>query len=319
MQKTEKDYLYYKYQDSFDKKEKKLIEKINMIKKDPLVTQEELKELSERIEQQKQYLQGNAEERKKEMQKIWNYRSQTLPTYRHPLADKIEEENIKKLNDKEYEKRKKECNQLDKINYQPPSVKVNNKLRLIREKRINPNSKEMVLETEMNNKKRINIFRFNPINSNKNRVIKDEKSIELNNNNFIDLSEIKKSFVLKKTNKLKPIQILHPRPEKPIDYLKEIKEKRNMSTETEGKNIVNFDDLFTEDKRNENIFETIEVAKMRTNSIDRKVERKKEIMKSNGGYLKNPYLASEIGDLLLESIRAKLTIMNKLGGEKEEE
>ena len=92
-----------------------------------------------------------------------------------------------------------------------------------------------------------------------------------------------------------------------------------MSTETEGKNIVNFDDLFTEDKRNENIFETIEVAKMRTNSIDRKVERKKEIMKSNGGYLKNPYLASEIGDLLLESIRAKLTIMNKLGGEKEEE
>ena len=319
LQKTEKDYLYYKYQDSFDKKEKKLIEKINMIKKDPLVTQEELKELSERIEQQKQYLQGNAEERKKEMQKIWNYRSQTLPTYRHPLADKIEEENIKKLNDKEYEKRKKECNQLDKINYQPPSVKVNNKLRLIREKRINPNSKEMVLETEMNNKKRINIFRFNPINSNKNRVIKDEKSIELNNNNFIDLSEIKKSFVLKKTNKLKPIQILHPRPEKPIDYLKEIKEKRNMSTETEGKNIVNFDDLFTEDKRNENIFETIEVAKMRTNSIDRKVERKKEIMKSNGGYLKNPYLASEIGDLLLESIRAKLTIMNKLGGEKEEE
>ena len=67
--------------------------------------------------------------RKKEMQKIWNYRSQTLPTYRHPLVAKMEEEHIKKLNDEEDEKRKKECNQLEKINYQPPSVKVNNKLR----------------------------------------------------------------------------------------------------------------------------------------------------------------------------------------------
>ena len=36
-----------------------------MIKKDPLVTQEELKELAEKIQQQKQFLQDNAEEKKK--------------------------------------------------------------------------------------------------------------------------------------------------------------------------------------------------------------------------------------------------------------
>ena len=57
-----------------------------MTKKEPLVTQEELKELAEKIEQQKQYLQENAEDKKKQMQKLWTYRSQTLPTYHHPLV-----------------------------------------------------------------------------------------------------------------------------------------------------------------------------------------------------------------------------------------
>ena len=317
MQKNEKDYLFYRFQDSFDKKEKKLFDKINMTKKDPLVTQEELKELAEKIQQQKQYLQDNADDKKKQLQKLWSYRSQTLPTYRHPLVVKIEEEKMKKINEEEEEKKKKECNQLEKINYKPPSVKINKRLQKIREKRINPNPKDMVIETELNNKKRLNIFRFSPIPSNKNAIIKDEKSIELNNNNFINLDEVKKSLSKNNKTKLKPIQILHPKPEKPIDYLKELKEKRNMSTELENKKkSINFDDLFNSDAKNENIIESLEVAKIRTKSIDRKVERKKEIINSNGGYLKNPYLAGEIGDLLVESIQAKLELMNKLGGEE---
>ena len=317
VQKSEKDYLFYRYQDNFDKKQKKLFDKINMTKKDPTVTQEELKELAQKIQQQKQYLQDNSEDKKKQMQKLWNYRSQTLPTYRHPLMEKIEEEKIKKINEEEEEKKKKECNQLEKINYKPPSVKINKRLKKIREKRINPNSKEMVLETELNNKKRLNIFLFSPINSLKNPIIKDEKSIELNNNNYINLNEVKKSLSKKTKNKLKPIQILHPKPEKPIDYLKEMKEKRNKSTELENKKkSINFDDLFSDDTKNENIIESLEVAKIRTESIDRRVERKKEIMNSNGGYLKNPYLAGEIGDLLVESIQAKLKLMNKLGGDE---
>jgi len=317
LQKNEKDYLYYKYQDNFEKKEKKLYDKINMTKKEPLVTQEELKELAEKVEQQKQYLQDSAEDKKKQMQQLWTYRSQTLPTYHHPLVNKIEEEKIKKLNEEEDEKRKKECNQLEKINYKPPSVKINKKLKNIREKRFNTNSKEMVLETELNNKKRLNTFRFTPILSNKNPIIKDEKSIELNNNNFIDLNELKKSLVKKNKNKLKPIQILHPKSDKPIDYLQEMKEKRNMSIDIEKKKTINFDDLFNGNRQSENIIESLEVAKIRTETIDRKVERKKEIMNTNGGYLKNPNLAGEIGDLLVESIQVKLKLMNKLGGSED--
>ena len=176
----------------------------------------------------------------------------------------------------------------------------------------------MVLETELNNKKRLNVFRYTPIKTKKANIIKDEKSLELSNNNYIDLSEIKKSNQLKNKAKLKPIQILHPKPDKPIDYLKEMKENRNKSTDGEKKNAIKFDDLFTDDKKSENILETLEIAKLRTDSLDRKVKRKKEMMNSNGGYLQNPYLASEIGDLLVESISAKLKLMNKLSGEEEE-
>ena len=113
---------------------------------------------------------------------------------------------------------------------------------------------------------------------------------------------------------MKPIRILHPKPIKPIDYLQEMRDKRNISPELEKQKTANFDDLFKGDMKNENIFESLEVAKIRTNNIDKKVERKKEIMNTNGGYLKNPYLAGEIGDLLVESIQAKLKIMNKLNG-----
>jgi hypothetical protein len=276
-----------------------------------------LRKLADKIEMQKQYLVDNAEEKKKQMQQLWKYRSQTLPNYRHPLQVKIEEEKIRKINEEEDEQKKKEYNQLEKINYKPPSVKINKRLKTIREKRINQSNKDMVLETELNNKMRLNKFRISPINTTRNKSIKDEQTSILNSNNYIDLNEVKKALVNKNKNKakLKPIQILHPKPDKPIDYLKELKEKRNLSTEIEKKKVDNFDDLFTGDKGNENILESLEMAKIRTDSIDKQVERKKEIMNASGGYLKNPYMASEIGDLLVESIQAKLKIMNKLNGE----
>ena len=304
VKKAEKDYLFFKFKENFEQKEKRLIDKINMTKKMPLVTQEELKELADKIEMQKQYLVDNAEEKKKQLQQLWKYRSQTLPNYRHPLQVKIEEEKIRKINEEEDEHKRKE-------------VKINKRLKTIREKRINQSNKDMVLETELNNKKRLNKFRISPINITRNKSIKDEQNSILNKNNYIDLNEVKKALVNKNKNKakLKPIQILHPKPDKPIDYLKELKEKRNLSTEIEKKKVDNFDDLFTGDKGNENILESLEMAKIRTDSIDKQVERKKEIMNASGGYLKNPYMASEIGDLLVESIQAKLKIMNKLNGE----
>ena len=45
------------------------------------------------------------------------------------------------------------------------------------------------------------------------------------------------------------------------------------------------------------------------------LQLKKQILKLNGGYLNNPKLGDEVGDLLIESIQTKLNIMNKLNGD----
>jgi hypothetical protein len=90
--KKEKDYLFNKLKEKFEISEKKLIDKVNMEKKEHLVTKEELSELSNKIKEQKKYLEEGLNERKEKMLKMWKERSQTLPVYKHPIVEILEDE-----------------------------------------------------------------------------------------------------------------------------------------------------------------------------------------------------------------------------------
>ena len=317
------DYRFYKYKENFENSEKKLIDKVNMVKKDSLVTQKEIQELSKKIKEQKKLLSEDAEEKKKQLLKLWTYRSQTLPIYKHPLTIKLEEEQILKLEKEEEEKKKKEYLELEKRNYKPPKVVINEKLKTQRETRKDKTDKESVLRTELNNKKKLDKFKFTPITSAKNMKIIHELSQELNNNNYIDYDEVK-SMIGKRSKKiLKPIHILHPKPDKPIDYLTQMimekdKKKSKSNDNDNGKEkLTDFDinKIFDKNKEKGNIIESIKMAKIHTETIDNKVQQKKQMLRINGGYLNNPELGDEVGDLLIESISNKLKIMNKLNGE----
>ena len=123
-----------------------------MQKKDPLVTQQEIKELSKKIREQKKILGEDAEEKKKQLIKLWSYRSQTLPTYKHPLTVKVEEELALKMQKDEEDKKKKECNDLDKRNYQPPKVVASEKLKSQRiTRKIKVDKEIVVTRTKMMN------------------------------------------------------------------------------------------------------------------------------------------------------------------------
>ena len=314
-----KEYRFIQYKEKFENNEKKLVDKVNMMKKDRLITMKELKELSKKIKEQKKILLEDAGEKKKQLLKLWSYRSQTLPIYKHPLTIKLEDELNQKIEKEEEERKKKECNELEKRNYKPPKVFINQKLKYQREIRKDKVDKESVLRTELNNKKRLDRLQFSPINSPKNLKIIHELSQELNNNNYIDYNEVKTMIKQKKKKILKPIQILHPKPDKPIDYLTEMilekkKYKNNEKEKDKDKEIMY--DIFhkTKDKGG-NILESIKMAKAQTEAIDNKVQQKKQILHLNGGYLNNPQLGDEVGDLLIESIQTKLGIMNKLNGE----
>ena len=321
--KKDNEYKYYQLKENFENKEKKLIDKVNMQKKDPLVTQEEIKELSKKINEQKKILIEDAEEKKKQLIKLWSYRSQTLPTYKHPLTVKLEEELALKMQKYDDDKKKKECNDLEKRNYQPPKVTQSLKLKNQRETRKDKVDRESVMQTELNNKKRLDRLKFTPIVSPKNlKIIQEELNQELNNQVEFDI----KSLLQKKKKKiLKPIRILHPKPEKPIDYLtqmiieKEKNKNKSMQEYTEDsvdiKPSIEKKIISRNEKREENIIDTLKMVKAQTESIDNKVQQKKQILKLNGGYLNNPKLGDEVGDLLIESIQTKLNIMNKLNGD----
>ena len=321
--KKDNEYKYYQLKENFENNEKKLIDKVNMQKKDPLVTQEEIKELSKKINEQKIILIEDAEEKKKQLIKLWSYRSQTLPTYKHPLTVKLEEELALKMQKYDDDKKKRECNDLEKRNYQPPKVTQSLKLKNQRETRKDKVDRESVMQTELNNKKRLDRLKFTPIVSPKNlKIIQEELNQELNNQVEFDI----KSLLQKKKKKiLKPIRILHPKPEKPIDYLtqmiieKEKNKNKSMQEYTEDsvdiKPSIEKKIISRNEKREENIIDTLKMVKAQTESIDNKVQQKKQILKLNGGYLNNPKLGDEVGDLLIESIQTKLNIMNKLNGD----
>ena len=321
--KKDNEYKYYQLKENFENNEKKLIDKVNMQKKDPLVTQEEIKELSKKINEQKKILIEDAEEKKKQLIKLWSYRSQTLPTYKHPLTVKLEEELALKMQKYDDDKKKRECNDLEKRNYQPPKVTQSLKLKNQRETRKDKVDRESVMQTELNNKKRLDRLKFTPIVSPKNlKIIQEELNQELNNQVEFDI----KSLLQKKKKKiLKPIRILHPKPEKPIDYLtqmiieKEKNKNKSMQEYTEDsvdlKPSIEKKIVSRNEKREENIIDTLKIVKAQTESIDNKVQQKKQILKLNGGYLNNPKLGDEVGDLLIESIQTKLNIMNKLNGD----
>ena len=316
------EYLFFQFKEKFEKNEKKLIDKVNMMKKDSLVTQKEILELDRKIKEQKKLLLEDAEEKKKQLLKLWSFRSQTLPVYKHPLSIQLEEEHIQKVEKEEEEKKKKECNDLEKRNYKPPKVIINKKLKIQREIRKDKTDKESVLRTELNNKKKLDKLKFTPVSSPKHLKIIHELSQELNNNKYIDYNELKNLINKKNKKILKPIKILHPKPDKPIDYLTQMileksKNKNQVKEkEKEKNNELNINKIFHKNKEiGVNIIESIKMAKAQTEAIDNKVIQKKQILHLNGGYLNNPQLGDEVGDLLIESIQTKLGIMNKLSGE----
>ena len=308
--KTENDYIFYKYQENYENSKNKLYNKIKMIKKDPLVSKEEIKELLNKIKEQKRLLLVDNLEKTKSLKKIWSCRSVTLPTYRSPLLDIIEKENYLRKQYLEKEKERKEYNELEKKNYKPPKSTISENLKNQREKRILMKNKDKIKETELHNKRRLNL-KYSKVQSISPIIKKktSQKSLnELVSNNYIDMKELN-SFKQKKTAKiLKPINILRKKPEKPKDYLSEIlqkksKLKRNSNSFLSIQNC-KIKDLTT--------VESIMAVKDQINVMNDKLHKKQELLNVSEGYSNNSCLVNEVSDLLINSVKVKLNILSQI-------
>ena len=286
-------YIYNKLKEKFDEKQKKLLDKIHLMKKEPVMRKNDFDELEKKVNEQKKLMEIDNEERKKKLLELWLYRSQTLPSYHHPLIKYVEEEEKNKRREwNELDKKRRECNDLEKRNFKPPKVTINQVLRKQIEERKKIKNRDDIRKLRIDNKN--NRFKFSPIKPITRKNIEHQLSYnKLNNNN-------------KKSKKiLKPIKILSP---KPKDYLRDIINKTRRSPESSL--AINFSNIL--ESNNSNIVESLMTAKNQIEKIDDKLKRKKMLLNMKDSYTNDVNLVDQVGKLLIDSVQSKINVLSKI-------
>ena len=287
-------YIYNKLKEKFDEKQKKLLDKIHLMKKEPVMRKNDFDELEKKVNEQEKLMEIDNEERKKKLLELWLYRSQTLPSYHHPLIKYVEEEEKNKRREwNELDKKRRECNDLEKRNFKPPKVTINQVLRKQIEERKKIKNRDDIRKLRIDNKN--NRFKFSPIKPITRKNIEHQLSYnKLNNNN-------------KKSKKiLKPIKILSP---KPKDYLRDIINKTKRRS-PESSLAINFSNIL--ESNNSNIVESLMTARNQIEKIDDKLKRKKMLLNMKDSYTNDINLVDQVGQLLVDSVQSKINVLSKI-------
>ena len=295
-----KNYIFYKFKEQYEEKQKKLLDKIHFMKKEPVMRKNDFEELAKKVNEQKRLMEIDNEERKKKLLKLWLYRSETLPSYHHPLIKYVEEEEKNKRREwNEIEKKRKECNDLEKRNFKPPKITINRVLRKqieIRKLSINRDNIRKIENTNKNVR-----FKFSPIRPITKKNIQHQLSFD----------KFKNKNKLNKQNKkiLKPIKISSQKTDNSRDYLREILKSKMIKSPSKT-SAINFNDIL--ENNNNNIVESLMTAKNQIEKIDDKYKRKKELLNLNDDYSKDVSLVDQVGKLLIDSVQSKISILSKI-------
>ena len=64
------------------------------------------------------------------------------------------------------------------------------------------------------------------------------------------------------------------------------------------------------------LYENVENIKLKAQLLEENARKKEMILKLNGGTEKNPEIGSEVSNMLLDAIKAKLTILENISSKK---
>ena len=145
-------------------------------------------------------------------------------------------------------------------------------------------------------------------------------SDEVNNNEKNNKLQIKKEIKL--NNSLSPKRTkkklfpLHPKPKLKIDYLTEIitkkeKQKSNIKEKKDLKQDFNKEKWNKEiNDKNGTVIANIDYVKEQAKIMDNKIKQKEQYLKLTGGIENNPEVGQKVSELIIDSIGAKLSILN---------
>jgi len=312
-------FLYIKMEKDFLEKEKKLINNtiIQRKIKNIFYKQNIDEEEKEEYKNYKKNLVKKAQEQTNNMKKLWHSRSMMMKIYQSTKNNKIfqkEEINIKKEQIKDKNK--------DRIKYSKEKVKlpiINERLKeesewrqidiknLKGKERVNfinkkykqkgikitsiaQCGKNALRENKMNKNSRQSNLAFNIYSYEGIRRNNREKNIKLFQKN-----KSSDNIIMKKKENINP---------KEINYLNDLKEINK-------KQVHNWNGYIM---KNRNGFDTdgIKIIQKKIENIDEKVKLNKELMNVNGGYINNTELGNKVNNMILDSIKGKLAILDGL-------
>ena len=333
-----KQYLFAKKEEEFQQEEKNLVDKENLKRKAKMKMDfDEINEFEKNVINNREKFETQNAERKKKLVLEWKERKGILPTYISRKQEMVQEELKNKMEDEENKKEinlalleKKHSYGYDLVKNQQPEI--NKKLKQQRTELIKSleNPKLAVKEKlflqrqkkaeELLNEKKNNL---NSKSVKKVRIKKENESFNKLSDSII-LKEKKEKEKKKLFSFARPSYPLHPKPETKIDYLNElrIEKNKNRNSFSGGKNNNGENKRTMEKKWNKalnreegTVMENIMYVKEKAKVMDNEVKHGEKIIELYGGVQNNPEMGKKISNLLIDSIEAKLSILNKFSEE----
>ena len=282
---------------------------------------DEINEFQKKVDQKKEKDDQEREVKRKEMLENWKSMKSSLPKCNF---ESIAEKEQKRKEEEEKKKQQIHALRVEKVNYgdkirEKRSPEISDHLKNQREKIIKaleePKSAQIKYTLNKQKNKRILIKKKDDSKPSKFKwklKLEDSASLddEINNN------------LIKKPKKICLVTI--PRTssvvkEKKVDYLREIiaekEKKRVKSSEKDNEDNIKIKEEKWEKAINNNkgtFMQNINDVKDKVNSLEKEAEMQEKLLKLNGGVGNNPKIGKKVSNLIIDSIEAKLKILNQL-------
>ena len=265
------------------------------------ISSEELDNFSKEVKKNEKILQSELSKKKKQMEELWKERKNLLPKYHSKFMDlniELDNEAKEELIVKQEKLKNKE---LERVNFGKEVIKnyqpkiLNDKLKTERLQRIKElkgvnrfdNIKELGNKLKQ---KSVKLVQFQPKNFSKNNVFKYEETVGE-----------------KQAKKLTG---------KPVDFLllcrqkKEKMDYESLMQENSAKKMKEWKEML--DNGGKNTYNNVERIKMQAAVLNDKANNINQRLKQESNYTKKDELSQEASNLYINSIQAKLQILNKL-------
>ena len=250
------------------------------------------------------------EEEKKKLKEQWKQTKDILPKFESNMMQMIKEEEKKNKEKKEMEEAKKKLKQQEIKNYSE-SV---NKLFL---PKINPSMKKEREERIKNLDVKSNIQHITKKKNNGRIILKKPDPNKPSKYSWklkLELDEPEKINKNKNQHQLKRAKSAqkHEPLEKLPDYLTEMRLKNTQNFENKSQNKEkknNWDKMLKSEKGT--FYENVEKAKKRVEQLEEKAKMSEKLMQNSSGGI-DPELQQKLSGYLLDAIKGKLTILEKM-------